>query len=460
MMRAWITLILLCVVLPVELRPCSTVVATGGGSVLAANNKDLRPADHTATLQVVPGKDGTYGKIYWGVRERWMQCGVNEAGLFVDRAVVPVVDAYGYIGDDPAVSIGMMILDDCATVKEAIALFRRYRVTDLRSIHYMIADSNGDAVVVEWDGGALRIIPKEGDLQLMTNFRLSDPDAGAHPCYRYNAMLRMLRGKKHAPGMLRDALEFTHQEDITYYSNIVDLTNGTMTIYGCHDFGKARILDIAEELAGGRRSYGMDELFPKPRVPMDRLERRNGLVYRIGGDAPFSGICYLLHDNGQLLKEGQVKNGICAGRWKYYDPTGNMTREDRYRRVLLYYDSGTLRGEGMLRNGLMVGPWRWLNEDGTAALEGQAMDGILYRTGEQHPFTGTMQASFRNGRASSQRMFVRGMLEGEAKDWYENGHLRCEGMYEEGRPAGQWVFYQRNGSFDHVMLYEDGDGSP
>lgn len=459
-MRVWIALLLLCIVLPVELRPCSTVVATGGSSVYAANNKDLRPADQTARLHVVPGRAGVHGKLYWGVENTWMQCGVNEAGLFVDRVVVPVVDTYTYLGDDAAQPFGLILLDRCGTVDEALALFEQYRVTDLRSVHYLLADRNGDAAVVEWDGDGLRIIRKEGTVQLMTNFRLTDTAAGGHPCYRYNAMRRMLRDQPHSAELLRDVLDFTHLEDVTYYSNIADLTRGTLTVFGYHDYGTPVVLDIAEQLANGPRSYGMEDLFPMERVPMDRLERRNGLVYRIGDEVPFSGICFLTHENGQLLKEGRVKSGRCAGCWKYFDPDGNITREDHYRRVLLYYDSGMLRGDGMLRNTLMVGPWRWLNEDGSAALEGEAMDGIFYNRGEQNPFTGTMIAAFRNGNPCSKRTFVRGMLEGDATDWYENGHIRCEGQYEEGRYAGQWIFYQRDGSLDHVMLYEDGGSSP
>ncbi len=459
-MRSWIALLALSLLLPVDAHTCSTVVATGGGGVLAANNKDLLPTEHAATLHVIPGAGQSHGMLYWGVTDSWMQCGVNEAGLFVDRVTVPVVDSYIYMGDDPEKPVGLILLERCGTVEEAIDLFRRYRVSDLRGVHYMIADRSGDAAVIEWDGDALRVIRKEGSLQMMTNFRLTDPSAGEHPCYRYNAMRRMLRGKRHTPELLRQTLDVTHLEDRTSYSNIIDLTEGTMTVFGCHDYGCPRILNIRDELVGGARRYTLEELFPQERVPMEKLERRNGLVYKTGDDTPFSGICYLLHENGQLRKEGCVKNGRCAGCWKYFNSDGALAHEDHYKRVLLYFESGTLRAEGMLRNKLMVGPWRWLHEDGSVALEGEAIDGIFYRQGEQRPFSGTMTASFRNGDPCSRRSFMRGMLEGEAMDWYVNGHLRCEGQYEEGRNAGQWVFYHRDGSLDHVMLYEDGGSSP
>jgi antitoxin component YwqK of YwqJK toxin-antitoxin module len=459
-MRGWIVLFALCLCFPRELLPCSSAVATGGGSVLIANNKDLRPADQTAQLHVVPGREERYGKIFWGEKNVWVQCGVNEAGLFIDRVVAPAIEDYALMGEAPAFPIASLILDQCATVDEAVALFRRYRVSQLNGVHFLIADKSGASVIVEWDGHDLAVLPKSGDLQIMTNFRLTRPESGDHPCYRYNAMLRLLRGKEHDADLLRQALDVTHLEDMTYYSNIVDLTAGTITVFGCHDFGCSRTFTLSEELTSGEHSYTMEQLFPPRRVTMDRLERRNGLVYAVGEEKPFSGICFLEHENGKLLKEGRVKNGLCAGCWKYYDPDGICTREDKYRRVLLFYDSGLPRAEGMVKNNRLIGPWVWRNEDGSIALEGEAMDGILYRKGEQHPFSGKLVTTFRNGDPSSERRFARGLLDGEALDWYENGHLRSEGQFESGIHAGQWVLYKRDGTLDHVMLYEDGGSSP
>lgn len=460
-MRGWIcSVIILICVLPEPALPCSSFVATNGRSVLVGNNKDLRPSEQQVTLFFVPGKEGKFGKACWGSDRSETQCGFNEAGLFVDFTAVPVISETATRGTTAPAPISCLILDQCATVDEAIAMFRQYCVPRLCSMHWFVADRNGDAAVIEWDGDELRIIPKSGPFQVMTNFRLSDPGKGGHPCYRYNALLKLLRQQQATPDLMRRALEVSHLEELTCYSDIIDLGTGSITIFGHHDFGRSRRFVLSEELAHPAHSYSLEELFPLRRVSMDRLERRNGLIFEIGAQHPFSGICFLRHENGQLLKEGTVKNGLCSGSWKYYDEAGNTTREDQYKRVLLYFDSGVLQAEGMLKNGLMMGPWTWYNENGEIALDGEAIDGIFYTGGDPSPYNGSLKVYFRNGDRCLQRGFDRGLLDGDAMDWYENGHLRLEGRYEEGRQDGQWRYYKRDGSLDRIMLFEDYPSGP
>ncbi|MBN1446667.1 MAG: hypothetical protein JXA28_01950 [Bacteroidetes bacterium] len=460
-MRGWMcaVLILTCI-LPMRTRACASFVATGGGRVLVGNNRDLRPSEQTALLFFVPGTENRYGKMFWGRDENWIQCGTNEAGLFLDCTGVPHLDSYDHVGIETPDPLFTMILDGCATVEEAVAVFRRYLLPQLRSVHYFVADRSGAAAIVEWDGKELRVLPKSGSYQVMTNFRLTDPQRGGHPCYRYNALLRILREREHSPALLREALDFTHQEELTYYSNIIDLGTGQITVFGCHNFNCPRSLSLSDELEKGAHHYSMEDLFPQRRVPMSRLERRNGMICEIGSMKPFSGICFFRDSDGRLRKEGLVKEGQCTGCWKYFDEDGACIHEDQYRRLLLHYDSGVLRAEGMLKNNMMCGAWIWFHEDGQIAMKGEAIDGIFYRDDNPHPYSGKLELRFRNGNPCSRRSFERGLLEGEAIDWYENGHVRMEGQFEEGRHEGQWRSYHRDGSPERIMVYEDHQGSP
>lgn len=454
-MKSWPAVIVLAFsLLPAAAWACSTFIATGSNAVLVANNKDLRPSDQNVSLFVIPATHGCYGKMFWGRRHTLTQCGVNAAGLFVDVSPVPSVSTSAPRGTTLSHPIAGELLDRCATVEEAIALLREHSVPGLQNSHLMISDRSGASAIVEWDGSQLHVIPKSGIYQIMTNFRLSDPAQGGHPCYRYNALLRMLRSETHSSELLHKALDYTHQEDLTYYSNLIDLSAGRITIYGSHNFGQARTFDLAESLETGEQEFTLEDLFPQRRVEMSRLERRNGLVYEIGSDIPFSGICVQKHDNGTMLKEGLVKNGRCAGCWKYYDESGVCIDEENYRRVLLFYDSGHLRAEGMLKNNMLTGTWQWLNEDGSSALSGNAIDGMFYRDGEVLPYTGTLTMRYRNGESCSERHFVRGLFEGEAMDWYDNGHVRVEGYFEDGRHAKRWRFYRRDGGLERTMNYE------
>ncbi len=455
-MRGWISaLIILTCILPARAFPCSSFIVTKDGSVLVGNNKDLRPSEQNALLYVVPARAGAFGKMYWGYGDQRTLCGVNDQGLFIDCSGVPALSSYSARGEQLPESASCMILDRCATVEEAIEMFRRYCVPQLCSSHYFIADRSGASAVIEYDGATLRVLEKHGDYQIMTNFRLTAPETGDHPCWRYNLLLRTLRRGGEAPLLVRDALEATHQEDLTYCSNIIDLTNGRMTVFGNHDYGQSRSFRIEDAVGNTAQQYTMEDLFPTRRVPIERLERRNGLVYEIGSVKPFSGVCFSRDGEGCLVREGRVKNGRCDGCWKYFDENGSLTHEDNFRRALHHYDNGMLRAEGMLKNNMMTGPWTWYNEDGSIALQGEAIDGMFYVAGNPHPFSGTMNALFRDGTPSCRRTFKRGLLEGEAVNWYSNGHIRFEGQFEEGRHVGQWRYYSRDGSLERVMLYED-----
>jgi len=455
-MKIWFAgIVLAFCLLPTDVWACSTFIATGSNAVLVANNKDLRPSDQNAMLFISPAASGRYGKMFWGRRHTLTQCGVNEAGLFVDVSPVPSVASSLPKGTELNAPLASLLLDRCATVEEALDFIRQHHVRDLLKMHMMLSDKSGASAIVEWDGSELHVLPKSGAYQIMTNFRLSDPAMGGHPCYRYNSLLRMLRSETHSPQLLRKALDFTHQEDLTYYSNLIDLSEGSITVFGNHNFGQSRTFVLADMLQQGAQQFTLDELFPQRRVDKSALELRNGLVYEIGSDTPFSGICVQKHENGTLLKEGLVKNGRCAGCWKYFDEDGVCIDEENYRRVLLFFDSGHLRAEGMLKNNMMVGEWQWMNEDGTPALKGKAIDGMFYRDGENLPYSGKLTVTYRNGKTCSERNFVRGLLDGEALDWYDNGHVRVEGYFEDGRHAKRWRFYRRDGGLERTMNYED-----
>ena len=69
-----------------------------------------------------------------------------------------------------------LVLDQAATVGEAVAIFRRTAIdfSGGPPLHYMVADASGDSAVVEYVDGRVRVIPRgERPFQAMTNFVLT-----------------------------------------------------------------------------------------------------------------------------------------------------------------------------------------------------------------------------------------------------------------------------------------------
>jgi len=116
--------------------------------------------------------------------------GMNEQGLAVGMAAVP---ASQMPRDPRKETIGSLqvireMLDHAANVDEAVALMQRYNV-DVEggpALHYLIADSTGRAVLVEFYQGEMVVIPNEEPWHLATNFlRTAVGDNPQSQCPRY-----------------------------------------------------------------------------------------------------------------------------------------------------------------------------------------------------------------------------------------------------------------------------------
>ncbi|MCD4672819.1 MAG: linear amide C-N hydrolase [Anaerolineaceae bacterium] len=118
--------------------------------------------------------------------------GLNEAGLAVGMNAVSHAEAWL---DPQNPTIGSLapirlILDQAATVEEALALLQNYNI-DFEGetpIHYLIADASGASVIIEYIDNEMRILePQNPGWQVSTNFLFSERPAEQWPqmCNRY-----------------------------------------------------------------------------------------------------------------------------------------------------------------------------------------------------------------------------------------------------------------------------------
>ncbi|WP_446215410.1 linear amide C-N hydrolase [Micromonospora sp. IBHARD004] len=99
--------------------------------------------------------------------------GMNERGLAVglaadDRAIARPVPGRPTVG---SVRILRLVLDNAATVDEAIGVFDRYNLDFAGGppLHYLLADATGASAVVEFVDGAMRAHRGRGAWQALTN---------------------------------------------------------------------------------------------------------------------------------------------------------------------------------------------------------------------------------------------------------------------------------------------------
>lgn len=125
--------------------------------------------------------------------------GMNEKGLAVGLAA----DEAGSLRPDPAkptvsgVRIIRLMLDQAATVDEAVAVLRRYNIDfgDGPPLHYLLADATGASAVVEFVDGATQVLPGGPPWQALTNIRLAGADEGTRQADRRYATASAALGR-------------------------------------------------------------------------------------------------------------------------------------------------------------------------------------------------------------------------------------------------------------------------
>jgi choloylglycine hydrolase len=240
-------------------------------------------------LHVTPNRDGSFGRLCVSMETvpGWTPVGMkcmNDQGLAMTHAVVPRSET-PYDPDKPQFQHNFLekIVAECATVRQGIALLRAYslpRGPHGAHVHLMLADSSGDSAIVEWADGEVKVIPRAGSSQIMTNTLLSKPSPEEGPNSRLNRGRRMLADVKEASvasvvSVLREiSIHGFHKGDEvgSVDSAVFDVTGRKAYLYSKRDFDHPLILDLDQEIAKAPRTAEFRTLFPNP-VPFETGER-------------------------------------------------------------------------------------------------------------------------------------------------------------------------------------------
>lgn len=244
----------------VQSHACSMFTLVRDGVVLMGNNEDFVEPGY---VWFTPAEDGKLGRVNFGFKDGFAQGSMNEKGLCFDAAVVPEIPWTPDPAKKDTKNLLELILDTCATVDEAEALFRQFNCKHLANSHFMLADATGESIVVTWlPESGLNIVRREGDHQLITNTRLA---GSGYRCERFVLAERVLRGEAGEPlNVAKKALDTIHQrgpQAFTSYSNIYDLKARKVHVFNLANYEEMITLDLAEELAKGEQRHALKDLF-------------------------------------------------------------------------------------------------------------------------------------------------------------------------------------------------------
>jgi antitoxin component YwqK of YwqJK toxin-antitoxin module len=123
------------------------------------------------------------------------------------------------------------------------------------------------------------------------------------------------------------------------------------------------------------------------------------------------------YDNGAIKSYGTSRSGLLEGITRYYDETGRLVGSK-------FYKNGSLSSEGVMdEKGLQQGIWK-----------------------EYYP----------EGEIKSQGLYENGRKIGEWKYFHQNKVIEQIGTYDKGKPKGNWKWYYDNGQLLRTETFEFG----
>jgi hypothetical protein len=246
-----------------KLLACLILFLTNGKEVLIANHEDWAALDAEVRFQTA--QKGKHGFVAFDFRsEGWPQGGMNTAGLFFDGTATPYAPfPEGAKKIDCNCYIWTKILEECHSVAAALEYVKAYKIPEIETIHVLLADKTGASAIVGVYNEELKIYYRTGNYQVLTNFNMADPSyGGEEPCKRFDTTVQMLKSDATASiDTLEKILSKTHQDELTAYSNIYNLTTGEVVVYYRHHYEKKKVFKLDTELKKGNHRVLLAALF-------------------------------------------------------------------------------------------------------------------------------------------------------------------------------------------------------
>ena len=157
------------------------------------------------------------------------------------------------------------------------------------------------------------------------------------------------------------------------------------------------------------------------------------------------------HPNGKLKAIGRVNHSFYGfeekiGSWKEYHDNGALYKSYQFENTLktgcwiTYYKNGYLQEKGLYENGKPMGTWEEFYDNGQLKNTGKYAENP-YRMEKE----GLWKTYHKNGQLKRTASHYYRGVEGEAREYYQNGNLRCIEQWGCDKPYGRWEYYRRNG---------------
>ncbi|RPJ84029.1 MAG: DUF3471 domain-containing protein, partial [Acidobacteria bacterium] len=239
------------------LSACTIFRVTRGTTTLVGNNED----DNNPATRVwfLAAEDGKYGRVFLGFTGGPPQGGMNDQGLFFDWVADNPSDDWKR---DPnklnyAGSVSEKILEEAATVEEALELYEKWNDTAFLKSRTMLVDKSGASAIVGWKDGKVMVVRGRERFQAM-GFGYA------------TAAERFAEITDISIESVSSILEACVQRGDypTQYSNVYDLQRGEVWVYFFHQQKPPLKLNLQAELSKGHHYFDLPVLAEQMKQPL------------------------------------------------------------------------------------------------------------------------------------------------------------------------------------------------
>jgi antitoxin component YwqK of YwqJK toxin-antitoxin module len=182
------------------------------------------------------------------------------------------------------------------------------------------------------------------------------------------------------------------------------------------------------------------------------------------------------YENGHVVYEGQFKDDVPYGTFKYYHANGKLKSVTEFQqgvhkvKTTIYHENGHKASEGAYIDQLKDGEWRYYSNqdtlikvehykagdrDGlwqTYSTSGILLEECNYLNNKRN---GLYKTYYLNGIVSYEADYVAGKTNGKSSSYYPNGTVATTGNYHNGWRDGEWNSYDVKGNIRSTMVYKD-----
>lgn len=138
--------------------------------------------------------------------------------------------------------------------------------------------------------------------------------------------------------------------------------------------------------------------------------------------------------------------------FKTYDASGKVLNEGEKKRNELEFErrfpNGVVQSKGNYIRGEQVGIWSFYNQFGVLTSEEEF--------NENGELDGESREYFDNGQIEIRSIYKDGLRDGYFVDYYKNGQIFKDGFFVEDERQGEWNYYDRDGNMMFSEFYSEG----